>query len=166
MSGHRQDTHVRRLGWALSTVSGVTDAHEDDLWDFVRTRRDGILATVDPDGTPQLSNVYFVADASERAVRISTTSRRTKGRNLLRDPHAALHVPGDDFFHFVVLSGEVTCTLAHEVADAGTDELFDVHSSFYEGLERPQFDREMIDEGRMVVRLPATRIYGLLLSDR
>jgi PPOX class probable F420-dependent enzyme len=132
----------------------------------VTDRRNGILATIDQSDTPQLSNVYYLADSIERTVRISTTSKRAKGRNLLNTPRAALHVPGDDFFNFVVVSGGVQCSQAMEVGDAGTDDLFALHSAFYEDLERPAFDLEMIDAGRMVVTISAVKIYGLLMGER
>jgi PPOX class probable F420-dependent enzyme len=144
----------------------MTSSTDDELWSFAASRRNGILATIDPSDTPQLSNVYFLADPVEGAVRISTTSKRAKGRNLLTTPRAALHVPGDDFFNFVVISGDVECSQALEVGDAGTDDLFAHHSAFYEGLERPAFDLDMIEAGRMVVTISAIKIYGLLMGER
>jgi Pyridoxamine 5'-phosphate oxidase len=66
------------------------------LWDIVTNNHEGILATIKPDGTPHLSNVYYVVDPELRLIRISTTAARTKGRNLLRDPRriGATHLYG------------------------------------------------------------------------
>lgn len=68
------------------------------LWQLVASRAQGVLATINKDGSPQLSNVLYVPDAADRLVRISTTADRVKARNLRRDPRAVLHVAGDDFW--------------------------------------------------------------------
>jgi Pyridoxamine 5'-phosphate oxidase len=68
-------------------------ASEDDLWRLVVAGRQGVLATVARDGRPQLSNVLYLADAASRVLRISTTARRVKSRNLAREPRAA-HAAG------------------------------------------------------------------------
>ena len=44
-------------------------------------------------------------------VRISTTAYRLKARNLARDPRAALHASGQDFWHYAVAMGDVTLGL-------------------------------------------------------
>lgn len=134
----------------------------DDLWQLIRSGRNGIMATINPDGSPHLSNVYYLADTSERAVRISTTTVRAKGRNLLRDPRAALHVSGPDFFHFAVAEGDVSLAIARQPGDAATNELFEVHALLGAASDREGFDEKMIAEGRMVVRMAVTRLYGLL----
>ncbi|WP_106401460.1 TIGR03618 family F420-dependent PPOX class oxidoreductase [Actinocorallia populi] len=137
-----------------------------DLWKIVAARREGILATVGQDGTPQLSNVYYVADPEARTIRVSTTTRRVKGRNLLRDPRAVLHVPGEDFFNFAVAQGTATTAIATTPGDAAIDELHAVHSALEAGEERPAFDRKMIEHGRMVVRISVTRLYGQVFHSR
>ena len=76
----------------------------EPLCDIVAGSRNGILATIGEDGTPQLSNIYYLSDPSDRLIRFSTTTVRTKGRNLLRDSRATLHVAGRDFFNFAVVS--------------------------------------------------------------
>ena len=68
-------------------------------------RQQGVLATIKADGAPQLTNVLYVADPATRVVRVSTTADRAKGRNLARDPRAALHVSGEDFWHYAVGRG-------------------------------------------------------------
>ena len=131
------------------------------LWSIVTGSRDGILATINPDGTPQLSNVYYVVDAERHLVRLSTTATRTKGRNLLRDPRAVLHVSGRDFFHFAVVEGDVTLSVPQAVGDAAMDEQYEVHEALGAVSARPGFDEAMLEAGRLVVRLQVTNIYGL-----
>jgi PPOX class probable F420-dependent enzyme len=141
-------------------------AEQDALWEIVAGSRHGILATIGADGMPQLSNVYYVADLTHRVVRISTMTARTKGRNLLRDPRAALHVPGRDFFNFAVAEGDVTLAVATDPGDPATDELYAVHAVFNGEEERPAFDHRVIADQRMIVRLTVTKVYGLVIEPR
>lgn len=137
-------------------------AHRDVLWDVIAGSRQGVLATIGPGGAPHLSNVYYVPDPDERLIRVSTTANRVKGRNLERDAHASLYVPGVDFFNYSVAEGEMTLAVAKELGDPATDELHAVHSVFNGESERPAFDERMISDGRMVARLTVTRLYGLV----
>jgi PPOX class probable F420-dependent enzyme len=127
--------------------------------------RHAVLSTVGADGTPHMTNVYYVADVSDtgvRVLRVSTTSVRAQGRNVLARPHAALHVAGNDFFNFAVAQGEVTVAQATAVGDDATDELYDVHSRLKGSRpERPRFDEGMIADRRMVLRVNVRRVYGL-----
>ena len=144
-------------------MAAVTGASREALWAIVAGSREGVLATIGADGLPHLSNVYYVPDAGDGGtIRISTTATRAKGRNLLRDPRAVLHVRGADFFNFVVVEGEVDVALAGSPGDAAIDELYAVDSTFNGPSERPAFDHRMIGDRRMIVRLAVTNLYGLV----
>ena len=137
---------------------------DEQLWQIVKDGRNGILATLNRDGMPQLSNVYFLADAALRQVRISTTTVRTKGKNLERDPRATLLVPGSDFFNFAVVEGPVSLAIARSPDDLAVEELFEVHSALGAVSRRDGFGEEMIANHRMVARIDVTRIYGQILN--
>jgi len=139
-----------------------TAPSQDALWSIVRSRRQAILATVAPSGMPHLTNVNYLADPDERLVRITTTTTRAKGQNLLRDPRAALHVQGDDWFTFAVAEGSVTCGVAEAPGDAAIDELHEIFTAFRGPQARPEFDEKMIAANRMVARLAVDRLYGLI----
>ena len=66
----------------------------------------GTLATVKRTGHPHLTTMLYSWDAEGRIVRFSTTADRVKVRHLRRDPHAALHVQGDDVWSFAVAEGK------------------------------------------------------------
>jgi PPOX class probable F420-dependent enzyme len=136
----------------------------EELWQIVSDRRQGILATINPDGTPQLSNVYYLADRPRKLIRLSTTTVRTKGRNLQRDPRATLHVPGPDFFNFAVAEGDVSLAIAATPSDVAVEELFEVHMALGAATERTGFGDQMIVDKRMVVRLNVRKIYGQILD--
>ena len=134
------------------------------LWDIVASGRNGILATLTEDGSPHLTNVYYLCDLAEGRIRLSTTTVRAKGRNLLREPRAALHVAGRDFFNFAVVEGPVTLAIAREPDDAAVEELFAVHSALGAATEREGFGADMVARHRMAVTITVTRIYGQVLD--
>ena len=142
----------------------MTGPTSEDLWRLITDGRDGIVATVNADGTPHLSNIYYLSDPASPTIRFSTTTDRTKGRNLRRDPRAALHVSGADFLHFAVAQGGVTLAIAREPGDAAIDELFEVHSALGVLSDRSGFDEEMLADHRMIVRLGVEKVYGLLID--
>jgi len=158
------------VGHGSSRVAAVTGASRDALWAIVAGSREGVLATIGADGLPHLSNVYYVPDGGDGCdggiIRMSTTAGRAKGRNLLRDPRAVLHVRGADFFNFVVVEGDVDLAVAGSPGDAATNELYAVDSTFNGASERPAFDHRMIEDRRMIVRLAVTKVYGLVHHGR
>jgi len=106
-----------------------------------------------------------VADPATRVIRVSTTADRAKGRNLARDPRAALHVSGEDFWHYVVAEGPVTLSeVAAIPGDHAIEELLEVHSYFYGEIDRAAFDEDMITNQRLVVRLQVTHLYGVMVK--
>jgi PPOX class probable F420-dependent enzyme len=139
-------------------------AMTDRMWEIIAGTRDGVLATIRRDGMPHLSNVYYVADRSTETIRLSTTTDRAKGRNLQRDPRAALYVAGEDFVKFAVAEGPVSLAIADQPGDAAINELFEVHRALGAASERTGFDDEMIANHRMVVRLRVERVYGLFID--
>jgi len=131
--------------------------------EFVRQRREAVLATIKPDGRPQLSNIFYVL-GDEGVATISVTDSRAKTVNLRRDPRASLHVAGDDFFHYVVLEGEVTLS---PVAADPNDETVDQLVAYYRagmGEEHPNWDEfraAMVNDGRLVLHFHPSRAYGI-----
>jgi PPOX class probable F420-dependent enzyme len=140
-------------------------ADETDLWDLIASRREGVLATIKRDGLPQLTNVLYLPEPGGRAVRISTTADRLKARVLARDPRAALHVTGDNFWAYAVAEGNATLTAA--AADPGDEscrELLEVHSAFYGHQDEDAFFAEMIARRRLVIRLNLEHVYGVIAA--
>ncbi|UGQ12813.1 PPOX class F420-dependent oxidoreductase [Yinghuangia sp. ASG 101] len=145
---------------------------QDELWEMVAGAREGVLATIGADGLPHLSNVYYITEPPEgaadgaRIIRVSTTTTRAKGRNLLRDPRAVLHVAGADFFNYAVAEGTVTLDEAKTPGDRATDELYAVDRVFNGEQERPAFDAKMIRDRRVIVRIDVAKLYGLVFRGR
>jgi len=66
-------------------MAGIPDSHRDLLDSAVAT-----LATIGPDGRPQLTEVWFLADGD--TVRLSLNTTRQKVKNLQRNPACTLFV--------------------------------------------------------------------------
>jgi PPOX class probable F420-dependent enzyme len=144
-------------------LTGRPNPTQDALWQVVRRHRRGIFATVGREGLPHLTNVHYLADEDRRALRITTTTTRMKGRNLLRDPRASLHVQdGDDWFAYAVAEGPVTVGVAEEPGDAPVDDLYELFTTFRGPQKRPEFDEKMITTKRLIARLSVDRLYGLV----
>jgi PPOX class probable F420-dependent enzyme len=141
-------------------------ADEQQLLDLIARNRQGILAGVTRAGYPHLTNVLYVWDADQRVARVSTTADRVKGRIFRRDPRAALHVPGDHFWSYVVAQCDAELSeVATTPGDDACRELLGVHSAFYGDLDEESFFSQMIEAGRLTVRLRVRRLYGVLLDD-
>jgi len=133
-----------------------------DLWDFVATRRRGVLATVKRDGRPQLSNVLYGVNPDERTILVSVTDDRAKVSNIRRDPRVSFHVTSDDFWQYVVADGDAVLSA---VAAAPDDEAVNELVALYRVLqgEHPDwndFRRAMVADRRLVLRIHVTHLYG------
>lgn len=129
--------------------------------DFARTTTRSVLVTIRPDGRPQLSNVLH-AVFDDGTIRVSTTTDRVKGRNLAREPWAALHVTSEDFRAYVVIEADVELTpVAADPADATTDMLVEHYRLLLGDLDDwPAFRARQVADHRVLALLRPTRAYG------
>lgn len=75
---------------------------------FLDEARFGVLATINRNGTPQLTVMWYLLDGDE--ILFNTKRGRTKERNLSRDPRVSFVV--EDGYRFVRITGR-----AREIAD-------------------------------------------------
>lgn len=68
---------------------------------FLEEKRFGVLATINPDGTPQQTVMWYAIE--DGRIMMNTKRRRRKDRNLLRDQRISLCV--EDGQRFVTISG-------------------------------------------------------------
>jgi len=122
----------------------------------------GVLATLKRDGRPQLSNVGYHSDPTSQVAPGSITDSRAKTKNLRRDPRASMQVSSPDGWSYVVLESTAQLSaVATADDDATVDELVELYRAI--GGEHPdwaEFRSAMVAEGRLVLRLPAERLYG------
>jgi PPOX class probable F420-dependent enzyme len=124
----------------------------DQLSDQAKALFDGknyvTVATLQPDGSPQLSVVWAKTDGDD--VLISTLEGRRKHLNLVKDPRVTLLLnPADSPFAYVEVRG--TATLETE----GARELVDELSWKYSGQGYPE---EPADVVRTVIRVSPLRV--------
>jgi PPOX class probable F420-dependent enzyme len=112
----------------------------------------GVVATLRPDGSPQLTTVWVDYDGED--VLFNTAAARKKVRNLEHDPRATVHVyDGNDRYRWVSVSGPVQLTTE------GAEEHANKLSQKYRGRDfsfRP-------GEQRVIARVKPERVtsYGL-----
>jgi PPOX class probable F420-dependent enzyme len=81
---------------------------DDEVWAFLAgdPPHTGKLATTRKDGSPHVAPVWYVVD--DRSLVFMTSDQSVKGRNLRRDPRAALCVDDErPPFSFVTVEGTV-----------------------------------------------------------
>ncbi|EHM31270.1 MULTISPECIES: PPOX class F420-dependent oxidoreductase [Streptomyces] len=112
------------------------------------------IATIQPDGSPQVSPVWVKRDGDD--VLISTTVGRRKEKNLRRDPRVTVLVqPFDAPYSYAEIRGEATLT-----TDGG-QELIDELSVKYTGKPYAEFNpNSATDDPRVVVRISPRKIVG------
>ncbi|MFC0599916.1 PPOX class F420-dependent oxidoreductase [Streptomyces palmae] len=117
-----------------------------------------IVATLQPDGSPQLSPVWVTHDGDD--VLFSTTVGRRKERNLRRDPRVTVLVqPADAPYNYAEIRG--TATLTTE----GGDELIDRLSRKYTGKDYRDFNPDSVNDAqRVVVRIQPRKVVGMGLG--
>jgi len=114
------------------------------------------VATIQPDGSPQLSVVWIKRDGDD--VLISTTIGRRKETNLRRDPRVTVMInPCNAPYTYAEIRG--TATLTTE----GGRELINELSRKYTGKDYADFNPASKDDAdRVVVRITPRKVVGSL----
>lgn len=108
------------------------------------------VATLNPNGAPQVSPVWIVRDGDD--LLFSTTEDRLKTRNLRRDPRLALSIHDEqDPFRYVEFRGDATVT--RDANNAFLNSL----AKAYLGVDKHPWTRP--EDVRVVVRVKVTRTY-------
>ena len=145
-----------------------TAAFDPALLALAASRNLGALAALKRNGRPQLSMVNFALEQSSPSaptVRVSVVDGRAKVANLLRDPRASLMVTSSDGWSYAVLEGDVEFSpVARTQDDETVDELVELFRTI-RGEDHSDWDdyrRAMVADGRRILRLRVTRVYGLV----
>ena len=117
---------------------------------WIDTHEFATIATILPDGRPQLSVVWIARDGDDLLV--STVKGRRKHLNLERDPRATVLVyPRDSPYKYLEVRGTATMT------EEGGRELIDRLNAAYNGTERYLGD-DGTDNVRVVVRITPDKV--------
>ncbi|MFJ7326234.1 MULTISPECIES: PPOX class F420-dependent oxidoreductase [Streptomyces] len=112
------------------------------------------IATIQPDGSPQVSPVWVKRDGDD--LLISTTAGRRKEANLRRDPRVTVVVqPADNPYTYAEIRGRA------ELTTEGGQELIDELSVKYTGKPYAEFNPNSgQDDPRVVVRITPRKVVG------
>ncbi|MEV7190735.1 PPOX class F420-dependent oxidoreductase [Streptomyces sp. NPDC093510] len=132
----------------------MSAALSDDLKALLDTPVFIHVATIQPDGSPQVSPVWVKRDGDE--VLFSTTLGRRKEKNLRRDPRVTVLVqPFDAPYTYAEIRGTA------EMTTEGGQELIDELSVKYTGKKYADFNPSSKDDSqRVVVRVRARKVVG------
>lgn len=112
------------------------------------------LATVRADGRPHVAPIWFHPDGDD--LLFTTWHDSVKGRNLARDPRAAVSVDDPVFpFAFVVLEGR--CTVSED-PDALSRWAHRIAARYVPADRAAEFGARNAVPGELLVRLTPTRI--------
>ncbi|MFE4862011.1 PPOX class F420-dependent oxidoreductase [Streptomyces sp. NPDC056670] len=128
----------------------------DDLKALLDTPVFVNIATIQPDGSPQVSPVWVKRDGDD--VLISTTVGRRKEKNLRRDPRVTVLVqPFDAPYTYAEIRGTA------ELTTEGGQELIDELAMKYMGKKYREFNPDSVNDApRVVVRITPRKIVGRL----
>ncbi|MFE0582656.1 MULTISPECIES: PPOX class F420-dependent oxidoreductase [unclassified Streptomyces] len=112
------------------------------------------VATIQPDGSPQLSVTWLMRDGDD--LLISTTEGRRKEQNLRRDPRITVMInPPDAPYTYAEVRGTA------ELTTQGGQELINELSRKYTGKDYRDFNPASVDDAtRVVVRVVPRKVVG------
>lgn len=125
--------------------TAIPESHED----LLETKALASLATVMPDGSPQVTPVWFDFDGTH--VRVNSAKGRRKDLNMRRDPRVALAiVDRDNPYRYLEIRGTVV-----EITETGGDEHIDSLAKKYLDVDRYPNRRD--GEVRVIYRIAPER---------
>ena len=128
-------------------MSAIPEAFNDLL---TKKKAFANLATVNADGTPQVTPVWFDWDGSR--LRINPAKGRVKDKNLRRTPSVALTIMDpDNPYRYIQVKGRVA-----NVTESGADAHIDALSKKYTGQDR--YAKRTPGEVRVIFTITPDRV--------
>jgi PPOX class probable F420-dependent enzyme len=120
---------------------------------FLEERRYAVLATINPDGSPQQVVMWYLLDGDE--IIFNTNANTAKKGNLSRDPRASMLF--EDEMRFLRVTGRVRTITDHATTQADIRRI----AVRYEGEEAAarRIAATFSKQERVSYRLPLRRIY-------
>ena len=125
---------------------------------FLQERRFAVLATINKDGTPQLTTMWYLLEGD--TIVMNTKLGRTKERNMRRDPRISLCF--EEGYDYLTVSGTVEMIDDQDIAQHDIYRL----AVRYDGEEAAmrQMEEQFSKEIRVTLRLKCKRIIDNLLE--
>jgi PPOX class probable F420-dependent enzyme len=120
---------------------------------YLQELRFAVLATINQDGTPQLTTMWYLLE-DDGTITMNTKVGRAKERNMRRDPRISICI--EDDYNFLTINGTVEMIDDPEIAQRDIYRL----SARYHGEEkaRRQMREQFSKETRVSLRLKPERI--------
>lgn len=120
---------------------------------FLREKRFAVLATLNRDGTPQLTTMWYLLE-NDGTILMNTRAGRLKERNMRRDPRISLCF--EDGYNYLTIKGRV------EMIDDPKISQRDIYrlSARYHGEEkaRRQMENQFSKEQRVTLHLKPEKV--------
>ncbi|GCE49592.1 PPOX class probable F420-dependent enzyme [Thermosporothrix hazakensis] len=118
---------------------------------FLQERRFAVLATINPDGSPQLSAMWYLLE-DEHTILMNTEANRIKARNIRRDPRVSVCFEDGGY---LTISGTVELIDDPDIAQRDIYRL----AARYDGEEQARKQMEVYSkEQRVSLRIRITNI--------
>ena len=131
----------------------MTDVIPNKYLDLFDKKAFGLLATIMPDGSPQVTPVWV--DYDGKYVRFNSALGRVKDKNVRRDPRVALTIQApDNPYRYLEVRGRVV-----EITQNGADDHINKLSQKYVG--KPVYARPSPDEVRVLYKIEAHKITSM-----
>ncbi|HYK84396.1 MAG TPA: PPOX class F420-dependent oxidoreductase [Ktedonobacteraceae bacterium] len=119
---------------------------------FLQEKRFAVLATINADGTPQLTTMWYLLEGDE--IVMNTKVGRVKERNMRRDPR--ISVCFEDGYNYLTISGSVEMIDDPQTAQADIARL----ATRYHGAEKAQkqVEAQFSKEQRVTLRLKCEHV--------
>jgi PPOX class probable F420-dependent enzyme len=125
----------------------------DKYKDLFEKRAFAHLATLMPDGSPQVTPVWVDYDGTH--IIVNTARGRQKDRNLHKDSRVAIEVQDpDNPYRYMQMRGRVA-----EMTEAGADASIDKLAKKYMGVDTYPYRRP--GEQRVIVRIRIEKVSGM-----
>lgn len=125
----------------------------DNFKDLLQKKAFASLATVMPDGSPQVTPVWFDWDGSH--LRVNSAKGRVKDRNMRRTPKVALAIlDPDNPYRHLAIRGRVV-----EVTEQGADAHIDALAKKYLGQDR--YPHRRPGEVRVIYKVQPERVAAM-----
>ncbi len=123
---------------------------------FLAEQRFAVLSTINPDGTPQLTVMWYALDGDE--ILMNTKADRKKDQNVRRDPRIAICI--EDGYNYVTIAGRAQLIDDQAIAQADIRRLAERYHSAekVEQMMRNLFGKEQ----RVTIRLAVEQVIEAL----
>ena len=134
----------------------MTSALSNKAREFLQERRFAVLATINQDGSPQLTTMWYLFE--DGMIVMNTKADRVKERNMRRDPR--ISVCFEDGYSYLTISGTAEFIDDPEIAQHDIYRL----AIRYNGEEaaKRQVENTFSKEHRVTIRLKCTHIIDAL----